>query len=172
MQLGIAVIECQRLAIQGQGGGGIVRRRKLPGPVIQVLPRLQRVFVQPFAVGALEGRHVVITSYSIHYTKLYDIVADMLAYSRSTTTEFQPARVEEILDTVLRLAASDYDLKKKYDFKQVEIVRDFDPEFETLVCDHTEIEQVLLNVIKNAAQAMADGGTPLPHRIILRTRRA
>jgi PAS domain S-box-containing protein len=99
------------------------------------------------------------------------IVADMLAYSRSTTTDFQPASVEEILDTVLRLAASDYDLKKKYDFKQVEIIRDFDPEFATLICDHTEIEQVLLNVIKNAAQAMAEGGTPLPHRITLRTRK-
>jgi len=99
------------------------------------------------------------------------IVADMLAYSRSTSTDFQPARVAEILETVLRLAASDYDLKKKYDFKQIEIVRDFDPEFETLVCDHTEIEQVLLNVIKNAAQAMSEAGTPLPHRIILRTRR-
>jgi PAS domain S-box-containing protein len=99
------------------------------------------------------------------------IVADMLAYSRSTTTDFQPASVEEMLDTVLRLAASDYDLKKKYDFRQVEIVREFDPELTTLICDHTEIEQVLLNVIKNAAQAMAQGGTPLPHRIILRTRK-
>jgi signal transduction histidine kinase len=99
------------------------------------------------------------------------IVADMLAYSRSTSTDFQPARIEEMLDTVVRLAASDYDLKKKYDFKQVEIVRDFDPELETLVCDHTEIEQVLLNLIKNAAQAMAEGGTRPPHRIILRTRR-
>ena len=99
------------------------------------------------------------------------IVADMLAYSRSTTTDFQPTRVEEMLDTVVRLAASDYDLKKKYDFKQVEIVRDFDPELETLICDHTEIEQVLLNLIKNAAQAMSDGDTPPPHRIILRTRR-
>jgi signal transduction histidine kinase len=99
------------------------------------------------------------------------IVADMLTYSRGTNTEFQPARVEEMLDTVLRLAASDYDLKKKYDFKQVAIVRDFDPEFETLICDHTEIEQVLLNLIKNAAQAMSEGGTPPPHRIILRTRR-
>jgi len=99
------------------------------------------------------------------------IVADMLAYSRSSTTDFQPARVEEMLDTVVRLAASDYDLKKKYDFKQVEIVRDFDPEFETLVCDRTEIEQVLLNLIKNAAQAMSGSGTPPPHRIILRTRR-
>ena len=99
------------------------------------------------------------------------IVADMLAYSRSSTTDFQPARVEEMLDTVVRLAASDYDLKKKYDFKQVEIMRDFDPELETLICDHTEIEQVLLNLIKNAAQAMSDGGTPPPHCIILRTRR-
>ncbi len=99
------------------------------------------------------------------------IVADMLAYSRSSSTEFQPAHVEEMLDTVVRLAANDYDLKKKYDFKQVEIVRDYDPELETLICDHTEIEQVLLNLIKNAAQAMCDSGTPPPHRITLRTRR-
>jgi len=62
-------------------------------------------------------------------------------------------------------------LKKKYDFKQVEVERDYDPALETLVCDHTEIEQVLLNLIKNSAQAMAEGGTPRPHRIILRTRR-
>jgi PAS domain S-box-containing protein len=99
------------------------------------------------------------------------IVADMLAYSRSTGTEFQPARVEEMLDTVVRLATSDYDLKKKYDFKQIEIVREYDPALDTLICDHTEIEQVLLNLIKNAAQAMAEGGTPRPHRITLRTRR-
>ena len=99
------------------------------------------------------------------------IVADMLAYSRSSSTDFQPANVGEMLDTVVRLATSDYDLKKNYDFKQVEIVRDFDPALETLICDHTEIEQVLLNLIKNAAQAMSEGGTHPPHRIILRTRR-
>jgi signal transduction histidine kinase len=72
---------------------------------------------------------------------------------------------------VLRLAASDYDLKKKYDFSQVEIVRDFDPQLEWVVCDQTEIEQVFLNLIKNAAQAMGQGNNPLPHRIILRTRK-
>jgi len=99
------------------------------------------------------------------------IVADMLAFSRSTSTEFQPERIDEILDTVLRLAASDYDLKKKYDFKQVEIVREFDPELEWVVCDHTEIEQVFLNLVKNAAQAMGHSNSPPPHRITLRTRK-
>ena len=100
------------------------------------------------------------------------IVADMLAYSRSSsTTDLQPARVVDMLETVVRLAASDYDLKKKYDFKQIEIVHDLDPELDTLVCDHTEIEQVLLNLVKNAAQAMAEGGARPSPRIILRTRR-
>ncbi len=99
------------------------------------------------------------------------IVADMLAFSRGTTTEFQPARIKEILDTVVRLAGSDYDLKKKYDFKQIEIVCDFDPDLEWVVCDHTQIEQVFLNLVKNAAQAMSLGDSPPPHRIILRTRK-
>ena len=95
----------------------------------------------------------------------------MLAFSRSTTTEFQPAQIEEILDTAVRLAANDYDLKKKYDFKHVEIVRELDPELDTVICDPMEIEQVLLNLVKNAAQAMAMDGSPPPHRIILRTRK-
>jgi PAS domain S-box-containing protein len=99
------------------------------------------------------------------------IVADMLAFSRSSTAEFQPVRIEEILETVIRLASSDYDLKKKYDFKQAEIVREFDPDLGPVICDRTEIEQVLLNLVKNAAQAMALGGCPAPHRITLRTRR-
>ncbi|MGI9321856.1 MAG: PAS domain S-box protein [Thiogranum sp.] len=99
------------------------------------------------------------------------IVADMLAFSRSATAEFLPAHIHEILDTVVRLAASDYDLKKKYDFKQVEIMRDYDPELELVVCDHTEIEQVFLNLVKNAAQAMGHSNSPPPHRITLRTRK-
>ena len=48
-------------------------------------------------------------------------------------------------------------------------MRDYDPGLEILVCDHTEIEQVLLNLLKNAAQAMAQADMPRPPRITLRT---
>ena len=77
----------------------------------------------------------------------------------------------DIMEKSLELASNDYDLKKKYDFSQVEIVRDPDPSLDTVECDATEIEQVILNLVKNAAQAMALGGSPYPHRITLRTRR-
>jgi signal transduction histidine kinase len=76
-----------------------------------------------------------------------------------------------MLDTVVRLAGSGYDLKKKYDFRQIQIERDYDPGLGEVLCDRTQIEQVFLNLIKNAAHAMADAGTPPPRCIRLCTRR-
>jgi len=98
------------------------------------------------------------------------IVADMLAFSRKSGIPMSPARVENMLDRVVRLAASDYDLKKKHDFRKIKVTRDFDPQLGEVNCERMEIEQVFLNLIKNAAQALSDGETPQPH-IILRTRR-
>jgi PAS domain S-box-containing protein len=104
-------------------------------------------------------------------TRASRIVSDMLAFSRQSVSEFLPNRLDEMLDTVVRLADSDYDLKKKYDFRQIEVVRDYDPALGEVLCDRPQIEQVFLNLIKNAAHAMAKLETSSPRRIILRTRR-
>jgi signal transduction histidine kinase len=98
------------------------------------------------------------------------IVADMLSFSRGSESHFAPVDLEDMLETVLRLAASDYDLKKKYDFKRIQINRDYDPALRLIYCDKTEIEQVILNLLKNAAQAMTDDETLAP-AITLRTHR-
>jgi PAS domain S-box-containing protein len=97
------------------------------------------------------------------------IVADMLAFSRRSEMSFLPADLRELLDISTRLASSDYDLKKKYDFRQIEIVREYDPALGDVKCDKTEIEQVVLNLLKNAAHAMADNPSQGENRIILRT---
>jgi PAS domain S-box-containing protein len=102
-------------------------------------------------------------------TRASGIVADMLAFSRRSDAPMKPARVDEMLDRVVRLATSDYDLKKKYDFRKIAIVKDYDVQLEEVNCDRMEIEQVILNLIKNAAQAMFKAGTPQP-QITLRTR--
>lgn len=88
-------------------------------------------------------------------TRAAKIVADMLAFSRKSESHFAPARLDVLMDTALRLAENDYDLKKQYDFRRVSIQRVYEPDLPEVRCEKTKIEQVFLNLIKNAAQAMA-----------------
>jgi polar amino acid transport system substrate-binding protein len=56
----------------------------------------------------------------------------------------------------LELAASDYDLKKKHDFRRIHIEREYADDLPPVHCDGTQIQQVLLNLLRNGAQAMAE----------------
>jgi len=117
----------------------------------------------------LEKRGILefITGIRSDGTRAAGIVADMLAFSRKSESRQVRVDMAEIVDTVLRLAANDYDLKKQYDFRNVKIVREFEPGLPPVECDKTKIEQVLLNLVKNAAQALAGGkGENLPEIVV------
>lgn len=86
-----------------------------------------------------------------------EIVTNMLNFSRKTDGQGVPTDLGELLDGTVALAASDYDLKKHYDFRQIEIVREYHPETPRVVCQSGKIQQVFLNILRNGAQAMALG---------------
>ncbi|WP_027721572.1 ATP-binding protein [Maridesulfovibrio zosterae] len=100
------------------------------------------------------------------------IVRNMLEFSRKSESTRAEVNVKGILEKTLSLAENDYDLKKKYDFKTIEVRRDYEQGLPKVSITETEIEQVFLNLFKNAAQAMIDkdfeGETP---NITLRTRK-
>lgn len=87
--------------------------------------------------------------------KAHQIVANMLNFSRKSESLKEPVLLDDLLDKTISLAAHDYDLKKKYDFRHIAIVREFEPGMKPVPCVATEIEQVILNLLRNAAQAMA-----------------
>jgi signal transduction histidine kinase len=67
----------------------------------------------------------------------------------------------------LELAASDYDLKKSYDFRSIDIIKDYQ-DIPQVPIVSVEIEQVMLNLLKNAAQAMIANPPDRRPRITLR----
>ncbi|MBL8251215.1 MAG: PAS domain S-box protein [Candidatus Competibacter sp.] len=144
-------------------GPGLAQNHAVAAAVDVDLNQINRYLQERGVLRLLEG----IREAGVRAAK---IVADMLSFSRRSEALFTLVDVEDMMETVLRLAASDYDLKKKYDFKRISIERDYDPALRVMYCDKTEIEQVLLNLLKNAAQAMAEASTPSP-RIALRTAR-
>jgi len=82
------------------------------------------------------------------------IIDNMLSFSRKSSSRFIPCNLKKLLDRTVELASNDYDLKKKYDFRKIEIVRQYDDDVENIRCDSTTVQQVFLNILKNAAQAM------------------
>jgi signal transduction histidine kinase len=82
------------------------------------------------------------------------IVADLLSFSRKSSSDVAPRDLNMLVEQTLALAAADYDLKKHYDFRDIEIVRELAPNLPKVVCDGQQIQQVVLNLVRNAAQAM------------------
>ncbi len=99
------------------------------------------------------------------------IVTNMLKFSRGSEARFEKADPVVLLERSVELAANDYDLKKKFDFRHIEIVREYDENLPLIAVMATEIEQVFLNLLKNAAQAMAGPETSGRARIYLRLKR-
>jgi signal transduction histidine kinase len=94
----------------------------------------------------------------------------MLSFSRRSERTYSSNDLNVIVSKALDLAGKDYDLKKHYDFRKFNIVRDSDPALPPVPCVSTEIEQVILNLVRNAAQAMDRAGTENP-TLTLRTKR-
>jgi two-component system NtrC family sensor kinase len=100
-------------------------------------------------------------------------VADMLNFSRQSDSRLVPTRLETLVDRTVGLAAHDYDLRKKYDFREIQIVREFEADLPEVLCAATEIEQVLLNLLRNASQALRlNHPPPQPPCITLRLKHA
>jgi len=85
------------------------------------------------------------------------IVENMLSFSRKSDSIKKPENINQIIDSTLELAKNDYDLEKKYDFRQIRIIKEYSENTPPVHCLYSEIQQVLFNILKNGAQAMSSG---------------
>lgn len=99
-----------------------------------------------------------------------DIVTNMLQFARKSSNIISSHNLTEILDQCLDLAGSDYDLKKNFDFRQINIVREYQENLPLLPCDKNRLQQVFLNILRNGAEAMQEHHkqTTAPHTFTLR----
>ncbi|MGH8451826.1 ATP-binding protein [Pseudomonas sp.] len=99
------------------------------------------------------------------------IVTHMLSFSRRSNRQMAPCDLPALIDQAVEIAGNDFDLTIGFDFKGQAIIRQFDPQLGPVPGTANELEQVLLNLLKNAAQAIhLREDDSEPGRIILRTR--
>lgn len=90
------------------------------------------------------------------------IVKNMLSFARKSDTHISAHILSELIDKTFELAATDFDLKKHYDFKMIQIKREYDSNVPPVFCEAGKIQQVVLNILRNGAQAMQESKTQKP----------
>jgi len=81
------------------------------------------------------------------------IVANLLNFARQNEVRAQSTQVNELLNDLAGECGRDPL------FGAVDIVRDFDPDLPVIQADSVQLSQLFLNLLRNAAEAMPQGGT-------------
>ncbi|MCK5162122.1 MAG: PAS domain S-box protein [Desulfobacula sp.] len=97
-----------------------------------------------------------LTSARMAGDKAAKIVSNMLSFSYQGESHLEPADICELLDLTIELAQNDYDLKKSYDFRLIDIKKEYETNVPKILCEKTKIQQVFFNLLKNGAQAMTE----------------
>lgn len=97
------------------------------------------------------------------------IITSMLSFSRKEQGDRQLCEMPVLVDQVLELLSSSYSFEKNFDFRQIKIERDFSADLPAVPCDPSQLQQVLINLLNNAAQAMSEAKVAAPQiDIVLR----
>ena len=92
-------------------------------------------------------------------TRLEDLLNDFLRFARVQQLDLSPGDLNEQVERVLEL----YEAQAHEN--HVEIVKYLDPELPTVLLDEQSLQAALVNLVKNALEAMPEGG-----QLVARTR--
>ena len=80
------------------------------------------------------------------------IVKELLDFARASEPQKTMYQVSKAIDRTIAL------IEYNTDFKETEIIKEYDPDLPAALMDASQIGQVLINMIVNANQAMPQGG--------------
>ncbi|MBI9109602.1 nitrogen regulation protein NR(II) [Maridesulfovibrio ferrireducens] len=93
---------------------------------------------------------------SVSGLKASKIVHNVLSFSRKTVRKLCICEISELLNETIELISNDYNLNNEFDFRQIKITREFEENIPQVCCLANDIQQVFMNVLKNATEAMAE----------------
>jgi len=148
------LIQTDRMASMGQLAASVVHEVNNPiSAVLNLSMYLQRILgedgVPPDRLDAFR-RHL--EQISDETARAGRIVSDLLAFSRRSTPQRAPADLNEIVDRAVSL------VRHRGELENVQLIVEPDANLPAVLCDRAQIEQVIVNLVLNALEAIEDAG--------------
>jgi|Deesub1362B_J571_1020462.scaffolds.fasta_scaffold03380_2 signal transduction histidine kinase len=139
--------QSERLLILGELAAEIAHEVRNPLTVIRMLIHSLH---EEFEEGDPRKRDTQVIEQKI--SQMVRLVDQILQITRQSDPEFRPLDPHEILEDTLTLT------RHRLDRQKIRVVRRFQKGLPPILGDPAQLEQALLNLILNAAQAMPEGG--------------
>jgi len=137
----------EMLASMGKLAAGVAH--EINNPLTGVLTFAEDLYEEADADDPLREDYEVILNETL---RCRDIVKNLLDFARQSGPRQQKLHLLEVLGRPLRL------VRKHADFHGVQIVVEVSEDLPAVRGDSSKLQQVILNLLINAAQAMPDGG--------------
>ena len=87
-----------------------------------------------------------------------DIVTNMLQFSRNADPKLELYALNELTKQALQIAKTETTFSDLQSETGLNIIESYEPDLPSVPCIHSEIEQVIINLLKNAAQVLSEYG--------------
>ena len=142
------LVYAERLASMGQLAASVAHEINNPLSTILLFSTLMLRALPPDDPRGEDLRMVASET-----TRCRDIVSGLLNFARQGRLMTEETDLNALLDDSLAQA------EKQPSFEQVHVIRDYKADLPRAVVDAAQMRQVFLNIIVNAAESMAGGGT-------------
>jgi len=141
------LIRTEKLAALGQLAAGVAHEINNPLATITIYAHLLMK-----SLGADDPRREDVQLIISEASRTKEIVQGLLSFAREKKLEVGPTNVNEVLEDVLGLVVN------QSIFHNIRIKKLLSPGIPTITADATQLKQVFLNIILNAAEAMGGKG--------------
>jgi two-component system NtrC family sensor kinase len=148
------LIQSEKLASIGRLTAGVAHEINNPLSGILTYLKLVSRIIQKDDISAkkmeeIRGYMTVMESETARCGK---IVTNLLTFARQSKPDIQDSDVNQIVERSLAL------LKNKLRLQNIKVRKTLYPNLPLIPCDPGQIQQVVLNIVINASEAMSDGG--------------
>ncbi len=146
-QLNEQLVRTEKLAAMGTLAAGVAH--EVNNPLASISSLVQMLQAKPdLSVDERETLRLVQTQ----ITRITQVTRDMLDFARVRPAARSQIDVNNVLEASLRLASFDKA------FQKLHLVKDFETQVPKVSGDFDQLQQVFLNLLLNARDAMPDGG--------------
>jgi len=145
------LIQSEKLSSLGQLAASVVHEVNNPLAGIMVYVKL---FLKKYKEGKIQSESTEgqLLKMEKELDRTTRIIRNLLDFARQSEPSMRPIEIDKVIDAALLL------VRNQINLENVILEKHLDPNLPPVMADFDKIQQILINIILNAIQAMPDGG--------------